>query len=215
MHRARLRALDAAIAAQPRLIAMRTTRIYVDLELASDQELLLPAAQSATCCACCGCAPGAALTLFNGRGGEYAAELIGADRAGATRAVGAHRAVERESPLRLTLLQGIARGERMDLIVQKATELGVHGDRAAVLRVQRGAARCRATARAPARTLARGGDRRLRAVRAQSHPARSSRSATSPRSARASDAELRLMLVPQAPRLAGRPGCRGCAARHC
>ena len=36
-----------------------------------------------------------------------------------------HDAVERESPLDITLLQGVARGERMDLIVQKATELGV------------------------------------------------------------------------------------------
>ena len=36
-----------------------------------------------------------------------------------------HDAVERESPLEITLLQGVARGERMDLIVQKATELGV------------------------------------------------------------------------------------------
>ena len=36
-----------------------------------------------------------------------------------------HQAIERESPLDVTLLQGIARGERMDLIVQKATELGV------------------------------------------------------------------------------------------
>ena len=40
-------------------------------------------------------------------------------------AVGAYSAVERESPLHLTLLQGVARGERMDAIVQKATELGV------------------------------------------------------------------------------------------
>ena len=39
--------------------------------------------------------------------------------------VGAHSAIERESPLQVTLLQGVARGERMDLIVQKATELGV------------------------------------------------------------------------------------------
>jgi 16S rRNA (uracil1498-N3)-methyltransferase len=36
-----------------------------------------------------------------------------------------HDAIERESPLQLWLLQGVARGERMDLIVQKATELGV------------------------------------------------------------------------------------------
>jgi 16S rRNA (uracil1498-N3)-methyltransferase len=42
-------------------------------------------------------------------------------------AVGAHAAEERESPLRLTLAQGVSRGERMDLVVQKATELGVTG----------------------------------------------------------------------------------------
>ena len=39
--------------------------------------------------------------------------------------VGRIHAVERESPLHITLLQGIARGEKMDLILQKATELGV------------------------------------------------------------------------------------------
>ena len=39
--------------------------------------------------------------------------------------MGTHSAVERESPLQVTLVQGVARGERMDLIVQKATELGV------------------------------------------------------------------------------------------
>ena len=42
-----------------------------------------------------------------------------------TVAVGEHRPTERESPLALTLAQGISRGERMDLVVQKATELGV------------------------------------------------------------------------------------------
>ena len=69
---------------------------------------------------------GAALTLFNGRGGEYPAELTGTDKGGARVRIGAFDSVERESPLQLTLLQGIARGERMDLIVQKATELGVN-----------------------------------------------------------------------------------------
>ncbi len=104
---------------------MRTTRIYVDLELAAERELVLPAAQSTHLLRVLRLRPGAALTLFNGRGGEYAAELIGADKSGARLALRAHAALERESPLRLTLLQGIARGERMDLIVQKATELGV------------------------------------------------------------------------------------------
>jgi 16S rRNA (uracil1498-N3)-methyltransferase len=104
---------------------MRTTRIYVDVELASERELRLPAAQSSHLLRVLRLRPGAALTLFNGRGGEFAAELTGVDKAGARVAIRAHAALERESPLHLTLLQGVARSERMDLIVQKATELGV------------------------------------------------------------------------------------------
>jgi len=104
---------------------MRTTRVYVDLALESDRELPLPAAASAHLLRVLRLRPGAVLTLFNGRGGEYAAELQAAGQGRATVRVGAHRAVERESLLQITLLQGIARGERMDLIVQKATELGV------------------------------------------------------------------------------------------
>jgi 16S rRNA (uracil1498-N3)-methyltransferase len=104
---------------------MRTTRIHVALELASERELLLPPAASAHLLRVLRLRPGAALTLFNGQGGEYAAELLGAEQGSARVRIGAFVNVERESPLRVTLLQGIARGERMDLIVQKATELGV------------------------------------------------------------------------------------------
>jgi len=104
---------------------MRTTRVYVDLALECDREVSLPAAPSAHLLRVLRLRPGAALTVFNGRGGEYAAELLAAGRGRAAVRIGAHRAVERESALRITLLQGIARGERMDLIVQKATELGV------------------------------------------------------------------------------------------
>ncbi len=69
--------------------------------------------------------PGAPLTVFDGRGGEYDAELLSIGRGGAEIRVGDHHATERESPLRITLLQSLARGEKMDWIVQKATELGV------------------------------------------------------------------------------------------
>jgi 16S rRNA (uracil1498-N3)-methyltransferase len=104
---------------------MRTTRVYVDLELNSDREIVLPLGQSTHLLRVLRLRAGAALTLFNGRGGEYAAELVGSGKSGARLAVRAHSPVERESPLALTLLQGIARGDRMDVIVQKATELGV------------------------------------------------------------------------------------------
>ena len=104
---------------------MRTTRIYVEQELEAGAEVLLPATASTHLLRVLRLRPGAALTLFNGRGGEYAAELAGTGRPGARVLVGALTAVERESPLHITLLQGVARGERMDFIVQKATELGV------------------------------------------------------------------------------------------
>lgn len=104
---------------------MRTTRIYVDLELSPDQALLLPATSSAHVLRVLRLRVGAALTVFNGRGGEFAATLIGTEKSAARLHIGAHGPVERESTLHLTLLQGIARGERMDFIVQKATELGV------------------------------------------------------------------------------------------
>lgn len=63
--------------------------------------------------------------MFNGQGGEYSAELIAAGRRQAHLKIGLFRAQEVESPLRIHLGLAIAKGERMDLSVQKATELGV------------------------------------------------------------------------------------------
>jgi 16S rRNA (uracil1498-N3)-methyltransferase len=68
---------------------------------------------------------GDVLTLFDGRGGEYGARLAGFRKDAVQVDVQEHRAVERESALDLTLAQGISRGERMDWVMQKATELGV------------------------------------------------------------------------------------------
>jgi len=68
---------------------------------------------------------GDALTLFDGTGGEYEAKVASLPRAGVTVAIGAHLPRERESPLAITLVQGIAGADRMDFIIQKAVELGV------------------------------------------------------------------------------------------
>lgn len=68
----------------------------------------------------------AQLILFNGEGGEYDARIIASDRTGVRVTIENHRPLERESPLSITLLQGISRGERMDYTLQKATELGIH-----------------------------------------------------------------------------------------
>jgi 16S rRNA (uracil1498-N3)-methyltransferase len=69
--------------------------------------------------------PGAPLTLFNGTGGEYPGTIEAVHARALTVMVGEAQRIERESPLQVTLAQGVARGERMDLVVQKATELGV------------------------------------------------------------------------------------------
>jgi 16S rRNA (uracil1498-N3)-methyltransferase len=68
---------------------------------------------------------GVEVTLFNGRGGEYAGRIAAIERLRVTVDVLAHRALERESPLAVTLAQGVSSSEKMDFTVQKATELGV------------------------------------------------------------------------------------------
>jgi len=68
---------------------------------------------------------GAALRVFSGAGSEHHAILTDVGRARITLEIGTAIAVDRESSLHITLAQGIARHDRMDLILQKAVELGV------------------------------------------------------------------------------------------
>ncbi len=65
------------------------------------------------------------IIFFNGEGGEYLATLI-ADKKRSQANVLSFNDISRESPLALHLGQGLARGDRMDFVIQKATELGVH-----------------------------------------------------------------------------------------
>jgi 16S rRNA (uracil1498-N3)-methyltransferase len=104
---------------------MRLTRIFVPGPLAVGSQAELPAQARVHLTRVLRLEPGAPVILFNGTGGEYAATLLPASGKQVLARVTRHDAIERESPLDITLLQGIARGERMDLIVQKATELGV------------------------------------------------------------------------------------------
>jgi 16S rRNA (uracil1498-N3)-methyltransferase len=68
--------------------------------------------------------PGAALTLFDGRGGEHAASVVQMGRSEVTVLLGAHAAVDRELALPVTLALGMPANERMDTVIEKATELG-------------------------------------------------------------------------------------------
>jgi 16S rRNA (uracil1498-N3)-methyltransferase len=70
-------------------------------------------------------AVGEPVVLFDGRGGEFEARITRIDKGEVAVKTGAHRAIERESRLHIVLAQGLSSGDRMDITLQKAVELGV------------------------------------------------------------------------------------------
>jgi len=104
---------------------MRLPRIYTAQGLGSGITLLLEPEPSRHIARVLRMVEGDALVLFDGSGGEYPAQITSVDNKRVEVTTGAHRARECESPLRIHLGIAISRGERMDWIVQKATELGV------------------------------------------------------------------------------------------
>ena len=101
------------------------TRCYLPPPLHPHAQVTLPRATALHVVRVLRMRVGARLTVFDGCGGEYPAEIATIGREEVRIALEAHQPIERESSLHVTLMQGLARGERMDLIVQKATELGV------------------------------------------------------------------------------------------
>jgi len=106
---------------------MRLNRVYVDHALSPGQRLRLPDTASGHLLRVLRLREGDECVLFNGDGHDYRARIVSADKRGGEIEVTASETVHTESPLRLWLIQGIARGEKMDLILQKSTELGVAG----------------------------------------------------------------------------------------
>jgi 16S rRNA (uracil1498-N3)-methyltransferase len=104
---------------------MRIPRLFVDCELTPDRELTLPEDAARHVRTVLRLRTGAQVRVFNGAGGEYHAILTVGN--GGRPAVRVHEYVEvdRESPLPITLLQGVSRSSRMDYTLQKAVELGV------------------------------------------------------------------------------------------
>lgn len=104
---------------------MRLTRVHVDVELQTGRRLTVEGSAGNHISRVLRLRVGDALTLFNGQGGEYAGSIDEIRRDTVVVSILERRDVDRESPCQLTLAQGISRGERMDWVVQKATELGV------------------------------------------------------------------------------------------
>ncbi len=99
-------------------------RLYIDLPLHSGAALALPAG-AARHVQVLRLQPGAAITLFNGRGGEWAAAVTQMGRSEVSVQIGMHDEVDRELGAAVTLALGMPANERMDAVVEKATELGV------------------------------------------------------------------------------------------
>lgn len=100
------------------------TRIHVPGPIQPGAECALSAAQSHHLHGVLRLKTGDALVLFDGAGAEYGARVLRAGKRGVTVTVGEPRAVNRESPLAVTLAQAVSTGERMDYTIQKAVELG-------------------------------------------------------------------------------------------
>ena len=98
-------------------------RLYLDAPIAAGTEIDLPPGP-ARHAQVLRLQPGTPLVLFDGRGGEFDAEVSRMGRGDVRVRVGAHRAVDRELARSVTLALGMPANERMDALVEKATELG-------------------------------------------------------------------------------------------
>jgi 16S rRNA (uracil1498-N3)-methyltransferase len=105
---------------------MRLSRLFVEQPLAIDEEVVLSKQSSHYLLNVLRLRVDTDIIVFNGTGGEYRARLIAASKKMAQLQVLDFKAIERESPLPLTLVQGLSRSDRMDYTIQKAVELGAH-----------------------------------------------------------------------------------------
>ena len=110
---------------QQRSNYVRLTRVFVDGELQSGSLVELPRETGAHLAKVLRARSGDEVVLFNGDGREFTGVIEKVQGSRVSAAIGAARPMDRESPFQLTLVQCVPRGDRMDFVVQKATELGV------------------------------------------------------------------------------------------
>ncbi|CDN88641.1 16S rRNA (uracil(1498)-N(3))-methyltransferase [Hydrogenophaga intermedia] len=113
-------------------------RFFCDATLAPGAELALPPG-AARHVQVLRLQPGDEITLFNGQGGQWTARVRRMGRSDVAVRVEAHEAIDREAAREVTLAIGMPANERMDWLVEKATELGVA--RIAPLHTQHGVLR--------------------------------------------------------------------------
>jgi 16S rRNA (uracil1498-N3)-methyltransferase len=102
-----------------------TPRFHLDAALAPGARLVLPRDAGHHASRVLRLREADPVVLFSGAGGEYLAHIVRIARDEVEVEIGQFSPLERESPLNVTLVQGISSGDRMDLTIQKAVELGV------------------------------------------------------------------------------------------
>jgi len=105
-------------------VALSVPRFFAAMKLSSETEIELPE-RAARHCAVLRLHRGNEVVVFNGEGGEFSAELTRVSRDEVRVRLISRQDVERESPLVITLAQCLSSADRMDITLQKATELGV------------------------------------------------------------------------------------------
>jgi len=104
---------------------MRLTRIYTPGNLSEGKEVTLTASGANHVARVLRLRVGAGVNVFDGAGREFRATLTTVNGKRVAARIDAAVATESESELGITLIQGVSRSDRMDWVVQKATELGV------------------------------------------------------------------------------------------
>lgn len=104
---------------------MRINRFYTNQRLNAGDDLLLDDAASHHLVKVLRFKPGTRLMLFNGDGADYPAEFIAAEKKRARVSVLEKNIISCESPFAIHLGIGISKGDRMDWVMQKSTEMGV------------------------------------------------------------------------------------------
>ncbi|MDL2284556.1 16S rRNA (uracil(1498)-N(3))-methyltransferase [Oxalobacter sp. OttesenSCG-928-P03] len=100
------------------------TRLYCNAPLSENTRLELPAS-AARHTMVLRLRPGDDVTLFNGEGGEFSAKIVANTRHGTTVDILSFQSREKELPYRITLVQSMPEASKMDLVIEKAIELGV------------------------------------------------------------------------------------------
>lgn len=104
---------------------MRISRLFIEHDLAEGLLLTLESDAAHYLRNVLRLKKGFLLTVFNGQGGEYAATVHEVQRKAVVLAIGVWHDINLESLLKIELGLSVSRGERMDVAIQKATELGV------------------------------------------------------------------------------------------